>query len=410
MEVVIASISYQKMAYDLSISIDELKGLCEACNLTVVDHLHQNLDKVNRETYFNSGKLNELKQMIDQHQVAIAVFNEELSGLQLRNITEYLGCEVLDRTQLILRIFSSRAKTKEAILQVAIANKQYELTHLIGQHEHIYSQQGGSGFRGAGETQLEIDRRDLRRSITSLERELREAVEQRKTQRRQRTKNNIRQVALVGYTNSGKSTLMNQLVMQEAKNVFADDMLFATLETSSRLVVASSYQYILVDTVGFISQLPTALVKAFRSTLEEVSESDLLLHIVDASNPNYQQQLTTTNAVLKELHCEQIPMVYVYNKMDLVQQEALALNFPCVMISAKLDQNLDRLAECIKENLYKRDNYRLFVPFSDYQVYGELKKLSLVVAEEPTDEGVLLDVELAVELKQRYAAYIIKGE
>jgi GTPase len=410
MNVVIASVSYQSMDYDLKVSIKELIGLCEATNYQVIGQLHQNLDRINRETFFNRGKIDELKSLMVSLGVSIVIFNEELSGLQLRNLTEILDCEVLDRTSLILRIFSSRAKTKEALLQVAIASKQYELTHLVGQHESIYSQQGGSGFRGAGETQLELDRREIRRSINALQNDLKLAVRQRKTQRSQRKKNAIKQVALVGYTNSGKSTLMNRLINNTNKQVFAHDMLFATLETSSRMITATNYQYILTDTVGFISQLPTTLIKAFRSTLEEVSEADLLIHVVDVSNSDYLQQLDTTNQVLKDLHCEQIPMLYVYNKMDLVKVESLIPKFPCVMISAQTGDNLDLLEQSIKEQLFRRQQHQLYIPYEDYQVYGELKQLDLIVEQSEKHEGVIVKVELEEQQLRRYARYIWEGD
>lgn len=247
--------------------------------------------------------------------IDIVIFNEELSPLQVKNLTDILDVEVTDRTDLILRIFEVRAKSKESKLQVEIAKGQYLLPRLAGMKEHLYSQQGGSGFRGSGEKQLELDRRLISNQIAQAKRQLAKIVKQRQNQRKRRKNNEMKVIALVGYTNSGKSTLMNAFCLNKNKQVLQKDMLFATLQTATRNVLINKHACLLTDTVGFIDRLPHHLIQAFRSTLEEVVEADLLIHVVDTSNPNYEAYIETTNQVLNELGVKDTPMIYAYNKV-----------------------------------------------------------------------------------------------
>ena len=319
---------------------DELKSLCIACDIEVEDVVTQKLEKINPATYIGKGKIEEIRLRLDGEMV---IFDDELSPLQVKNLTDQLQTEVTDRTDLILRIFEQRAQTKEAKLQVEIARDQYLLPRLAGMQEHMSHQQGGSGFRGSGEKQIELDRRIISRKLSRSRKELAQIVKQRQTQRERRKRNNVPVIALVGYTNSGKSTLLNTLCRNKEKKVFEKDMLFATLQTSTRNIKIKNHTCLLTDTVGFIERLPHNLIQAFRSTLEEVKEADLLLHVVDSSFEDYQLQVDTTNKVLEELGVENTPMIYVYNKVDLNKYGYVHPATPYVFISAKEKIGLDLL-------------------------------------------------------------------
>ncbi len=338
--------------------ITELRQLGKALGLDIDYEMIQNLDKINDLSYVGSGKMIELKDFILSQDIQYVIFNDELTARQYNYLSDALQIDILDRTSLILAIFEKRAHTKEAILQVEIAKLNYQLPRLVGQHQDIIGQMGGSGFRGAGETQLELDRRQLYGQLQKLKQELRKTVKQRQIQRRQRQNNDIPIVSLVGYTNSGKSTLMNTLMKKnhkEHKRVFEKDMLFATLETSTRLVdQQGKLPFLLIDTVGFIAYLPHVLVEAFKSTLEEIKEADLLLHVIDASDPNYLEHVATTNAVLEEIGVKDIPMLYLYNKVDLGGYTFVQAEEPHLFISAKYGQNLESLYQYIRKTLDRK--------------------------------------------------------
>ena len=282
MDALIVGVKYKEMDYDLDSSLVELEELCKACNIKVIKKCVQNLDKINPSLYIGTGKVQEIKMQLDD--IDIVIFDEELSPLQIKNLTDGLDIEVTDRTDLILRIFEQRAKSKEAKLQVEIAKGQYLLPRLAGMKEHLYSQQGGSGFRGSGEKQIELDRRMIANQIYQAKNQLAKIVKQRQTQRKKRKNNEMKVIALVGYTNSGKSTLMNAFCIDKNKQVLQKNMLFATLQTATRNIKINHHPCLLTDTVGFINRLPHHLVQAFRSTLEEVVEADLLIHVVDTTN------------------------------------------------------------------------------------------------------------------------------
>ena len=336
MEAIIVGVNYYKMAYDFEESMKELDALANACHIQVKYTVVQTLDTINVATYIGKGKVEEIKKLTDD--VDLVIFNEELTSTQVKNLSELLEIEVSDRTDLILKIFESRAKTIEAKLQVKIAKLQYLLPRLVGLNENMIGQLGGSGFRGSGEKQIELDRRVIYRELVKAKRELKKIVVQRQTQRLKRHENEVKVVALVGYTNSGKSSLMNYFVKRSHlnKQVFEKDMLFATLETSTRKVRLDNHKpFLLSDTVGFINQLPHFLVQAFRSTLEEVKEADLILLVVDSSSPFYLEHIETTKKVLNELEVNQNKVLYVYNKIDLNQYALIKAEEPHVFISVK---------------------------------------------------------------------------
>jgi len=323
-------------------SMEELFNLADACDIEVVGQKNQQLKSVNTSHYVGKGKIQEVLELLDEKKADLVICNDELSASQIRNLEEALECRVIDRTVLILDIFAQRAKTKEAQLQVEVAQLQYRLPRLIGTGESLGRQGGGAGLknRGSGETKLELDRRKIEDRISGLNRELEMLVAQRQNQRKKRKKNELAVIALVGYTNTGKSTIMNAMVdlfnPSPEKQVFEKDMMFATLETSVRRInLPDKKSFLLTDTVGFISKLPHHLVKAFRSTLEEVAEADILIHVVDYSNPDYNQQIGVTKETLKKLGAENIPVIYAYNKIDLVEDKIPMVAEDCVYISAK---------------------------------------------------------------------------
>lgn len=385
---------------------EELKSLCEACHIEVIDVVIQKLEKINPATYIGKGKIEEIKLKLQDEMV---IFDDELTPLQVKNLTDLLETEVTDRTDLILRIFDERAKTKEAKLQVEIARDQYLLPRLVEMQEHMSHQQGGSGFRGSGEKQIELDRRIIARKLARSRKELAEIVKQRQVQRQRRKNNQIPVIALVGYTNSGKSTLLNTLCPDKQKKVFEKDMLFATLETSTRHIKIKNHDCLLTDTVGFIERLPHHLIQAFRSTLEEVKEADLLLHVVDTSFEDYQMQIETTNEVLKSLGVENTPMIYVYNKIDLNKYAYIQPQSPYVFISAKYKRGLDLLEDEISHLLFKDyEVFELSIPYSQGEDFKYLHQHCYVKEIEYLEKSIYLKIEARKQEIKNYLHYCLK--
>lgn len=394
-------------------SIIELKNLCIACDMEVVGKVEQNLKKINPTFYMGSGKIEELRDLIEEMNAEIIVFNNELSASQIKNIEEEVKCSIIDRTALILDIFANRAKTREAKLQVEVARLQYELPRLIGANENLGRQSGGVGTknRGAGETKLELDRRRIEDRIASLNKELEILKYQRNTQKNKRKKSSIPNVALVGYTNAGKSSVMNVLVEKfinkEDKKVFEKNMLFATLETYVRNIkLHNNKSFLLYDTVGFVGDLPHNLVKAFRSTLEEVCDADLLVHIIDISNPNYKNQIDVTNETLSQIGADNIPMIYVYNKIDLIDLDKLDNNK--ILISAKRDIGIDRLIESICEKVFENYiRFKLKIPYSEGKMISNIMENATILDSEYIEDGVILNIECSEKEYVKYKQYII---
>lgn len=296
-------------------SLVELKNLTKTANGTVVATLSQKRDRINPSTYIGKGKIEELKTLVEELEPNTIIFNDELTPSQVRNIAAAVDVKIIDRTQLILDIFASRARSREGKLQVALAQLQYLLPRLQGQGTQLSRLGGGIGTRGPGETKLESDRRHIRDSITDLKQQLQVIAQHRTRYRERRKKNRAFQIAIVGYTNAGKSTLFNRL---SDGNSYEENQLFATLDPlTKKITLPSGFQVLITDTVGFIQDLPTTLVAAFRSTLEEAIDADLILHVVDCSNPDYNQHEQTVNKLLKELTVDTIDQVVCYNKKDL---------------------------------------------------------------------------------------------
>ena len=393
--------------------LDELAFLAETAGAEVVKRFTQKLPTANSVTYVGKGKLEEIRTYIrneeeEEREVGMVIFDDELSPLQVKNLTDQLQTEVTDRTDLILRIFEQRAQTKEAKLQVEIARDQYLLPRLAGMQEHMSHQQGGSGFRGSGEKQIELDRRIISRKLSRSRKELAQIVKQRQTQRERRKRNNVPVIALVGYTNSGKSTLLNTLCQNKEKKVFEKDMLFATLQTSTRNIKIKNHTCLLTDTVGFIERLPHNLIQAFRSTLEEVKEADLLLHVVDSSFEDYQLQVDTTNKVLEELGVENTPMIYVYNKVDLNKYGYVHPVTPYVFISAKEKIGLGLLEDEISHILFKDyETFQLGIPYDKGEDFKYLYENTYVEQVDYRDDYIYLQIEAKRQDIKDYLMYIL---
>ena len=298
--------------------LDELEFLAYTAGGEVLERFTQKMDMPNPKTFIGTGKMEEVQQFIEEHKVGTAIFDDELSPAQERNISKILNCKVLDRTNLILDIFAQRAQTSYARTQVELAQYQYLLPRLKGMWTHLERQRGGIGMRGPGETEIETDRRIVRDKISLLRDKLKTIDKQMATQRGNRGK--LVRVALVGYTNVGKSTLMNVI---SKSDVFAENKLFATLDTTVRKVVIKNLPFLLSDTVGFIRKLPTQLVESFKSTLDEVREADLLLHVVDISHPNFEEHIESVHKILSEIESQEKPVIMVFNKIDNYAPEVL---------------------------------------------------------------------------------------
>ncbi|MFD2701244.1 GTPase HflX [Paenibacillus shunpengii] len=396
---------------DFEHSMEELGNLANACDIEVAAVLTQKAERIHPAHYIGSGKIEELSNLLKMLETTIVIFNDELSPSQVRNLEKKLDAAVLDRTTLILNIFAERARSRESQLQVELARLQYVLPRLSGISSSSGRQRGGVGTknRGSGETKLELSQRRIEEKITELNRELELLVSQRQTQRRRRQKTEMPVVSLVGYTNTGKSSLMNALLDKydaaSEKAVLAKDMLFATLQTSVRQIsLPDRKRFLLTDTVGFVSKLPHHLVKAFRSTLEEVLESDLLLHVVDASNPDAEQLIEVTNQTLKELGADKIPVVYVYNKIDLSSElmNEIQVRKPAVFVSAKTGQGLDQLEAAIKQQLFGHyERVALNIPYDQGHLLSYFHEHANVETIHFEEDGTKLTIEASpVEVKK----------
>lgn len=422
---------------DYLLSLEELDALAQACDMEVVGIAEQTLPEVHKAYYIGTGKVDEVKEMAMDCGADVIIFDNSLSPMQLRNLQERLEKPVLDRSTLILDIFAGRARSREAKLQVEVARLQYMLPRLVGLHAALGRQGGGTGSlsnKGAGEKKLELDRRALERRLTQLRRELKEVGEERQTQRKRRAGSGMPRVALVGYTNAGKSTLLNAMLDLygsdetdvEEKKVMEKDMLFATLDTTVRKIAPDNHHaFLLSDTVGFIHKLPHNLVEAFHSTLEEAKEASLLLQIVDYSDPHYKEQIAVTNQTLRELGADGIPMIYVYNKADLVspdkipgmagaEPEQVTAALPqvtenSIYLSAKERIGMEELIGLIEKKL--AGGYlecTLLIPYTDGRVVSYLNENGVVSRTEYLEEGVKMWVNCRMEDYCFYQKYHVE--
>lgn len=402
MKGILVGVKYPQMTYDFEVSMQELEQLAFACDIEVKTVVIQNLEVISPKYYIGKGKVMDIGELLETDDIVI--FNEELTPLQMKNLTDIWQVEVTDRSDLILRIFALRAKTKEAKLQVEMARLEYTLPRLAGMKQNLYSQQGGMGFRGAGEKQIELDRRRIHRQLTQAKKELEAIEKQRQTQRQLRKHHQEKVVCLVGYTNSGKSSLLNHFTK---KKVDAKDMLFASLQTASRQIYFKKHHLIMNDTVGFIHQLPHSFVQAFRSTLEEVKDADLLLHIIDVSSPYYHNQIETTLSVLKDIGAHHIPMIYVYNKIDLLPQLPIFEQENSIGISVKENLYFNELEDMIIHTLFK--DYELihvYIPYEQGDIFSNIEYQYEIVQLEYLDNGIDVSFYVNQAHKSRYLPFI----
>ncbi len=407
-------------------SLDELALLADSAGLEVVGETTQRLNSPNPKTFIGLGKVEEVKALVEEVQADIVVFDEELSGRHLRELEKIFGekIRIIDRTALILDIFALHADTREGALQVELAQYEYRLTRLTRAWTHLARQAGGGGgrsgraggvgLRGPGETQLEVDRRDIRRRIGNLKNQLEKVRTHRKQYRSRRKRSNVPIVALVGYTNAGKSTLLNYL---SGADIYVADQLFATLDPTTRRVEFPGGKIALfTDTVGFIQKLPTTLVAAFRATLEEISEADLLLHVVDVTHLNAQAQAKAVYQTLEEIGADQIPVLLALNKIDLLKDTDSARKsletFPnAVAISALTGEGISDLLEAINDTLF--ENYvdvSLFLPYKEGGLISLFHEQGRVEMIEHDEEGIHISGVLPNRLLARYAPYINQNQ
>ncbi len=377
--ILIGIITPQQSKEKVTDYLNELSFLAETAGGKVLKVFMQKLDRPHPKTFLGSGKLDEIKNYIENNQVDSVIFDDELSPAQQKNLERILQLKIIDRTRLILDIFAHRAQTSYARTQVELAQYQYLLPRLTGMWTHLERQRGGIGMRGPGETEIETDRRIVRDKIALLKKKLAAIDKQMATQRSNRGK--MVRAALVGYTNVGKSTLMN--VLSKSK-VFAENKLFATLDTTVRKIVVYNIPFLLTDTVGFIRKLPTQLIESFKSTLNEVTEADLLVHVVDISHPNFEEHMETVRQILNEIGAGNKPVVLVFNKVDLLPETQNELtgnltetwlaktNNPSVFISAVNKINIDKLKDILYTEVRKIHIKRF--PYNDF-LYPDLKDM-----------------------------------
>lgn len=393
--------------YDCDISLDELEELAETAGAEVVGRMSQKRDKPDSGTFLGSGRLEELGDFCKNNEVDLVIADSELAPAQLRNIEKATDVRVIDRTTLILDIFAERARSNEGKLQVELAQLRYSLPRLMGQGTKLSRLGGGIGTRGPGETKLESDRRHIRRRIKALEDEFDALEKRRSLARARREKDGVETVVIVGYTNAGKSTLMNTLT--EA-GVLAQDKLFATLDPTSRaLVLPDGRRVMLIDTVGFIRRLPHHLVEAFKSTLEEAVCAKVILNVCDASDPECAEHLKVTNDLLEELGCSGKPIIPVFNKCDLPQADEAAMRLPgAVNISALEGKGLDELLDAVAKALPPtRAKAKLLIPYSDGAAAAALRKDGVITVEDYRADGLYLELTADVSLIDRYQDYCV---
>lgn len=395
-------------------SLEELKQLADTAGATVIKKFIQKRPKHDPAFFIGRGKVQELALYAQQENIDLCIFDDELSPAQQRNIESVMGIRILDRTALILDIFAQRARTNEGKLQVELAQLQYTLPRIMGKGLMLSRLGGGIGTRGPGETKLEVDRRRIRDRIAFIKDQIEKVKAVRSLHRSKRKKNNVFEVSLVGYTNAGKSTLLNTLTNSD---IYVKDQLFATLDPTTRqLTLPNKQEIIITDTVGFIQRLPHQLIAAFRSTLEVVTEADLLVHVIDVSHELYKEQAAAVHEVLKEIGAETKPVITVYNKIDKLPPDSkladrLALEEDTVCISAAKKLNLEILQQMIETHLKsKAVEVTLCIPYAETAKAAQLHETANVLEQEYTENGAVMKVILPVEDLEAYNEYILKSE
>lgn len=395
-------------------SIDELEHLALALDIKTKDKIIQNAKQITPKYYVGSGKVQEIKKMIEVLDIDIVIFDDTLSPAQLKHLEKELDVQVIDRSFLIMSIFAIRAQTKEAKLEVALAQKNYMLPRLIGLGNSL-SRQGGGSFnaKGPGETKLELDRRKLLREIYQIRQELEKIKQENEVSRKQRTKNQIPVVALVGYTNAGKSSLMNSLseaLSHESEQVLEKDMLFATLSTKAKKLQKENMPpFILIDTVGFINKLPHELIRSFESTLSDVIQADLLIHVVDGAYFD-QLQIDVTKSVLASIKADQIERILVLTKKE------IASSYPTIdedylFISNRTKENIDQLIDTIYGHIYQENRIHILrIPFDEGQIFSSLKEKNTILETKYEADGTYVKTILTPEQEKQYKKYLLNNK
>lgn len=417
--VIIGGIENEQSNFDYT--MEELANLAHADNMEVVGEIRQNIEKPVSATYFGKGKVEEIRERAAASDAEALIVNDELLPTQIRNLEEDTGLDIIDRTALILDIFASRAHTRVAKLQVKIAQLQYQLPRIRTASINKMDQQTaggntGGGFtnRGTGETQIELNRRVIQKQISSLRKELKEVQRDTDTQRKKRQRSDLKSVALVGYTNAGKSTTMNNILdyldINDSKRVFEKDMLFATLDTYVRkITLPDKKAFILSDTVGFVSKLPHQLVEAFKSTLLEAAEADLLIQVIDVSDPNYRQMIKTTEKTLKEIGVDNIPMIYAFNKADKANIPYPTVEGNQFTYCARDQKSIEMLLSILKKELFKDyETHTFLIPFSEGQYVDLLNKNANIQSTEYQVDGTLITADVAPKLKKQLEKFEIE--
>ncbi|HQK54824.1 MAG TPA: GTPase HflX [Sedimentibacter sp.] len=395
--------------------MEELEQLVEAAGGEVISSIVQNKQSIDNRFYAGQGKIEEIANYVKELDIDTVIFNDELSGTQIRNIEEIVEAKVIDRTNLILDIFAKRALTKEGQLQVELAQLKYSLPRLIGVNKNLSRLGGGIGTRGPGEQKLEIDRRRIKEKITDIQNQLEVLEKVRETKRKKRMKDQVPIVSIVGYTNAGKSTLLNALMDNEYreegenKKVFAHDMLFATLDTELRRVrLPGGRSAVFSDTVGFIKKLPTQIVEAFKGTLEEIKYADLIIHLIDINDENLSAHKETTIELIEKITGSEIPILTVYNKVDKILNEKVSvLNNGIIYISAKYKYNIQELLEAVDNKINGPKNfYDLKIPNDNIKIYYWLYENRVTENVEFDGDGVSLRVLLYENEKDKYKDFI----
>lgn len=390
--------------WDAEVSINELEELAKSAGAEVVAKVIQQRAEYDRATLIGRGKLDEIKEIAEAEDVDLLIFDHELTAANIRNLEEATGLGVIDRTMLILDIFAARAQSRAGRLQVELAQYKYRLPRLEGMGKNLSRLGGGIGTRGPGESKLESDRRHIRRRIETLEHKLDELAANRELIRSRRKKDGIVTAAIVGYTNAGKSTLLNRLTNA---GVLSEDKLFATLDPTARsLELPDGRSIMLVDTVGFVRRLPHHLVEAFKSTLEETVQADLLLNVCDISSGEADSQTEVTRELLESLGADKIPMLNVLNKCDLIEGPLPICTGDCVMVSAKTGEGIDEMLGKISKMLAPTQiRMKLLIPYSEGALLGEVRSLGRVFSEEYTPEGTLADALVDIKILSKAEKY-----
>lgn len=399
--------------YDIDYSLNELSNLAQAIEIETVFKITQKLDRPNTKTYIGKGKLNEIILAIHAYSPDIVLFNDELTPSQLRNVSDVLQIECMDRSYLILKIFEQRAQTKESALEIKLAKNLYLLPRISFLREKESRSGGASGSlssKGAGETQNELDKRHLMAEINHIRKELENLKKMKETQIQKRKRNDLPIVALVGYTNAGKSSTMNTIlehIEKENKSVFAKDQLFATLSTYNRKISYDKKEFILVDTIGFVSKLPTHLVSSFYQTLAEIKNADYIIHVVDSSSPYLNQQLNVVMNVLAYLKVQNIPMLFLLNKWDQTLDNSMQiLGYPSMPFSNKTKLNVEKLCEEILSNVGPSTiRAKLFIPYKEGKLSHILEESAQIYQKEYQNNGILYEVEIPIKLYSKFHDY-----